>query len=318
MQQATQADDGLVMRLLEEALARPKDERQAYLRAECAGDSKLFDQVCKYLDWQERMGDFLLEPLFAPPDEEQPFQPGEILIHRFRIVREVARGGMGIVWEAFDEKLDRRVAIKFAKAGFGGQLSPEVRHARDVSHPNVCKIFEIHTGTTTQGEVDFIVMEFVEGETLSARLQREPLAKKERLRCRPPAVRRCFRSPPQPCHSRRSKEQQRYPDDRTGWLGPPRHHGFRLGTETECCRPPCSGRTSDRDTGVHGTRVVEGREALGNIRYLCPWRGAVGNCFRADARRSRCDIGHIGLGRTSGLETAAGIRQMGLHCRSLS
>ena len=85
----------------------------------------------------------------------------------------------GIVWEALDEKLDRRVALKCAKAGFGKQLPPEVRNAREISHPNVCKIFEIHTASTVDGEIDFISMEFLEGETLSERIRRAPLTERE-------------------------------------------------------------------------------------------------------------------------------------------
>ena len=86
---------------------------------------------------------------------------------------------MGIVWEAVDEKLERRVALKCAKAGFGKQLPPEVRNAREISHPNVCKIFEIHTASTPRGDVDFISMEFLEGETLADRLRHAPLSKLE-------------------------------------------------------------------------------------------------------------------------------------------
>ena len=101
------------------------------------------------------------------------FIPDELIGGRFRILREVAHGGMGIVYEAVDEKLDRHIAIKCAKRGFGQWLSPEVRHAREVSHPNVCKIFEIHTASTAQGKRDFITMEYLDGETLTARLSRD-------------------------------------------------------------------------------------------------------------------------------------------------
>jgi tetratricopeptide (TPR) repeat protein len=67
------------------------------------------------------------------------------------------------------------VALKCAKSGFGKQLPPEVRNAREISHPNVCKIFEIHTASTAAGEIDFISMEFIEGETLADRIRRGPI-----------------------------------------------------------------------------------------------------------------------------------------------
>ncbi len=158
------------MTLVEEALRHPEDEREGYLRRACHANSRLFNEAWSYVQWEKRMQRFLLDPLQPPAESKLPFQPGQILINRFRIVREVAQGGMGIVWEAIDQKLDRRVALKCAKAGFGTHLPPEVRNAREISHPNVCKIFEIHTASTPDGEIDFISMEFLEGETLAERV----------------------------------------------------------------------------------------------------------------------------------------------------
>jgi eukaryotic-like serine/threonine-protein kinase len=172
-------DDDVVMNLVDLALARPPDERQAYLRSACSGDTDLLTQVQNYVEWEQRMNGFLLDPLYPPASFDHPFQPGELLEERFRIVREVAQGGMGIVYEAQDEKLERRIALKCAKLGFRKRLPPEVRHATEVSHPNVCKIFEIHTASTPQGEIDFLTMEFLEGETLAERLQHEPLPQKD-------------------------------------------------------------------------------------------------------------------------------------------
>jgi tetratricopeptide (TPR) repeat protein len=172
-------DDDLVMSLVEQALARPPDEREAYIESACAGNGELLGQVRSYVYSEQRMQGFLLEPLNPPGEPEHPFQPGEVLEARFRIVREVARGGMGIVYEAVDEKLERRIAIKCAKAGFRKRLPPEVRNASEISHPNVCKIFEIHTAPTAQGEIDFITMEFLDGETLAERLQRGQLPKED-------------------------------------------------------------------------------------------------------------------------------------------
>jgi tetratricopeptide (TPR) repeat protein len=165
-------DDELVMSLVEKALAQPLDEREYYLQSACGGNTELFSQVWSYVESEQRMHGFLMEPLCPPAVPEHPFEPGEVLEGRFLIVREVARGGMGIVYEARDEKLERRIAIKCAKTGFGKRLPPEVRHASEISHPNVCKIFEIHTVPTAHGEIDFITMEFLDGETLSERLHR--------------------------------------------------------------------------------------------------------------------------------------------------
>jgi len=166
-----QLDDDLVMNLVELALAQPDADRESYLRNACGENPALFRQTWHYVQWERRMNGFLLEPLYALNATENPFEAGELVMERFRIVREIARGGMGIVYEAFDHKLDRRIAIKCAKAGFRKRLPPEVRHASEISHPNVCKIFEIHTASKHQGDIDFLTMEFLEGETLAERLK---------------------------------------------------------------------------------------------------------------------------------------------------
>src|SRR3989442_825787 len=173
-------DDDLVMSLVDLALARPSGERETYLRSACPADPELLDQVRKYVEWDERMDGFLVDPLYCILFEYH-FEPGDVLDGRFRIVREVAQGGMGVVYEAWDEKIERRIAVKCAKAGFGKRLPPEVRNARDITHPNVCKIFEIHTAATEQGEIDFLAMEFLDGETLAERLHRGPLPKEEAI-----------------------------------------------------------------------------------------------------------------------------------------
>ena len=126
-------DDELVMNLVDLALSRPPDQRETYLRAACGDDTELFDQTWTYVKWEERMRGFLLDPLFPAPSLEHPFEPGELLDGRFRIVREIAQGGMGVVYEAVDEKLQRRIALKCAKTGFGKRLPPEVRNASDIS-----------------------------------------------------------------------------------------------------------------------------------------------------------------------------------------
>ncbi|HYZ87143.1 MAG TPA: protein kinase, partial [Bryobacteraceae bacterium] len=167
------------MSLVELALSRPPEERKECLRLACAGNTDLFTLTWNYVEAEERMQGFLLDPLYSPNIDEHIFEPGELLLGRFRIRSEVARGGMGVVYEAFDEKLHRRIALKAARAGFGTRLPPEVRNASEISHPNVCKIFEIHTARTPKGDVDFLTMEFLDGETLAERLQRQPLLESE-------------------------------------------------------------------------------------------------------------------------------------------
>ena len=167
-------DDELVMGLVELALQQPQATREAWLRTASGGDPELFDQAWDYVQWNHRMENFLLEPMYSG-QQERHFSPGDFLAGRFLIVREVASGGMGIVYEARDQRLGRRIALKCARSGFNRRLPPEVRHASEISHPNVCRIFEIHTASTPDGEIDFFTMEFLEGDTLRARLKSGPL-----------------------------------------------------------------------------------------------------------------------------------------------
>ena len=96
------------------------------------------------------------------------FVPGAMLLERYRVVGLLGRGGMGEVYRAEDLKLGQVVALKFLPPGIAGddaalaRFHREVRIARQVSHPNVCRVFDI-------GEVDgqvFLSMEFIDGEDL--------------------------------------------------------------------------------------------------------------------------------------------------------
>ena len=167
------------MGLVDLALACSPEDRQPYVRGACGQDSHLFEEVWKYVEWEERMQGFLLDPLLPAPRLTRDFDPGEVLEGRFRILRKVGEGGMGVVYEAWDQRLERRIALKCAKPGFRKRLPPEVRNASTIAHPNVCKIFEIHTAATDEGEIDFITMEFLAGETLAERLRRGRVPEKE-------------------------------------------------------------------------------------------------------------------------------------------
>jgi serine/threonine protein kinase/Flp pilus assembly protein TadD len=113
--------------------------------------------------------------------QDAAFSPGEVVADRFRIVRKVGEGGMGIVYEAVDLKLGERRALKFAKARYSGQIPPEARSALRVTHDNICRIYEIHTAEGGTPSVDFISMEFIEGETLQDRCARGPVSQAEAL-----------------------------------------------------------------------------------------------------------------------------------------
>ena len=130
------------------------------------------------------MGGFMRDPLVALIDMEaldRPFKPDQLVADRFEIIREVGDGGMGVVYEAYDRKRQQRIAIKCAKLGYE-RLSPELRGALKVRHPNVCLVNEIHTAATDLGELDFLTMEFLDGETLLSRLSRGKLEHAEALK----------------------------------------------------------------------------------------------------------------------------------------
>jgi serine/threonine-protein kinase len=170
--QETEHDERF-MTLLEAALGLPSSQREEFLRNACRSDPELFRALRQQILWEERMGDFLLDPLLPRHDVERPFQAGELVAGRFRIIREVAEGGMGLVYEAIDERLEQRRAIKCAKPGFQRRLPPEARSAMRVTHDNICRIYEIHSAETDRGPIDFLSMEYVDGETLADRIKRE-------------------------------------------------------------------------------------------------------------------------------------------------
>jgi serine/threonine protein kinase len=165
--------DTRFMTLLEGAISMPSADREAFLRSACRDDLELLASVEQQLQWEERMGSFLLDPLVLRRDVSHPFEPGDTINDRFRILRELGEGGMGVIYEAMDERLDHRCAVKCAKPGFQRRLPPEARAAIQVTHDNVCRVYEIHTAETARGPVDFLSMEYVEGETLADLLSRQ-------------------------------------------------------------------------------------------------------------------------------------------------
>jgi serine/threonine protein kinase/Tol biopolymer transport system component len=160
---------GEVKAVLAEALELPAGERSALLDLRCGGNPALRREIEALLSASDGPGFLDSEPQLSGP----VMTPGEVL-GPYRIEKKLAEGGMGEVYQAFDSRLDRRVAIKVLPARLSRETSALIRFEREakalaaLSHPNILAIFDVgrHGGTA------FAVTELLTGSTLRQRLHR--------------------------------------------------------------------------------------------------------------------------------------------------
>jgi serine/threonine protein kinase/tetratricopeptide (TPR) repeat protein len=168
-------------RLFTDALHVPGEARAARLARACGTDEQLQRDVLSLLAAAESSGDFLERPAFeqlgrAMAADGRSLRPGERL-GTYTVRELLGAGGVGEVWRATDERLDRDVAIKLLLPHLSGdpqrtrRFAEEARTAGSLNHPNILSVYDIGE----HGGVPFIVSEYVGGESLRTRLTRGPL-----------------------------------------------------------------------------------------------------------------------------------------------
>ncbi|HWN71937.1 MAG TPA: serine/threonine-protein kinase, partial [Haliangium sp.] len=176
-------------------------ERDRYLAAMCE-DEDVCREVRDLLDADGQAERFLAKAAVHVPDPGTlvgpTLAPGMVLSERFRLVRFLADGGMGEVYEAQDLELGDRVAVKIVRPEVALdravmlRFRREVHLARQVTHPSVCRCFDIfrHVPATSAaagaerepGPITFLTMELIQGETLAKLLEREgPMSTEQAL-----------------------------------------------------------------------------------------------------------------------------------------
>ncbi|XVV11789.1 protein kinase domain-containing protein [Actinoplanes sp. CA-131856] len=105
----------------------------------------------------------------------------ETLGGRYKLLGELGRGGMAVVWRARDEVLGRRVAVKVLAARFAGdpqsraRIRDEARAAATLSHPNIAQVYDFGEASETGTPLPYVVMELINGPTLQQRVASGPL-----------------------------------------------------------------------------------------------------------------------------------------------
>jgi len=178
----------LAYAIYEAAAPLAEPERSQYVHA-AAPDEEIAGKVLAMLEEMEATADSgaFRQPAYSedPAASVPPMtlSPGA-KIGSYQVLERLGSGGMGEVYLAYDPRLDRRVAIKLLPAHLAAdavareRLRREALAAAALDHPFICKIFEIGED---QGTL-FIVMEYITGETLYARLCAGPLPRSEALR----------------------------------------------------------------------------------------------------------------------------------------
>ncbi|MGE5214814.1 MAG: protein kinase domain-containing protein [Nitrospirota bacterium] len=165
-----------VIDLFQSALERTPEERAAFLDESCHDDQDMRREVESLLTSHERAENFIEVPAFEAAPEFAPNDSTDALIGKsighYRIESLIGVGGMGEVYLARDERLGRKVALKFLPDSLTteepqlSRFKNEARTASALNHPNILTVYEIGV----EKDVQFIATEFIEGVTLRAAL----------------------------------------------------------------------------------------------------------------------------------------------------
>ena len=169
-----------ISKLYHEAHARTPQEREVFLRTQCAGDDELYVEVASLLEAHEKAEEYLSTPALEVEARALASEPSASLslrqIAHYEILALLGVGGMGEVWLAQDTHLARKVALKVLPALFMTdtvrvrRFEQEAKATSALNHPNIVTIHEI-------GEfenIHYMVTEYVAGETLRQRMMAAP------------------------------------------------------------------------------------------------------------------------------------------------
>jgi serine/threonine protein kinase/Tol biopolymer transport system component len=181
-----------IERLFHDALARPLEERAAFLDHSCAGDESLRREVNALLDSPATANRFLDRDALEVAADLVSVSNMPVLSGRrlgvYQLQERIGSGGMGDVYRAHDTRLGRDVAIKILPHGFSADPNRQARFEREarvlaaLNHSNIGAVYGFEEGLTESGEtVRGIVLELIEGEMLSERIRRGPLTIGEAL-----------------------------------------------------------------------------------------------------------------------------------------
>jgi serine/threonine-protein kinase len=170
-----------IKNVFQSALGSDPGHRAAFLDEPCAGDGELRREVESLLEAHEQAGSFIQVPAVEVAaeviaDEQAKMGTGQSL-GPYQIVSHLGAGGRGEVYLAEDSRLGRKVALKLLPDYFTmdhervRRFKQEARAASALSHPNVATIYEIGEAEGTT----YIAMEYVEGQTLDAKVAERPL-----------------------------------------------------------------------------------------------------------------------------------------------
>jgi eukaryotic-like serine/threonine-protein kinase len=158
---------------------QPPADRLSALADLCGDDHELEAEVKRLLAQHEEMGGFLESTPSGAGPADFLLAKGEVLAGRYRVLELLGTGGMGEVYEVEDRELGERIALKVIRqetpfdSGVLDRLRREVQLARRVTHPNVCRVFDLGHHEQQGRDYIFLTMELIKGETLSSRLKRK-------------------------------------------------------------------------------------------------------------------------------------------------
>ncbi len=167
--------------ILDEASGQPRDVWPAFVAAACGDDDELRKEVHSLLAYHGQEPEIVGRPVFDVNTEDPRIGTR---IGNYRILRQLGRGGMGVVYLATrEEDFSQRVAIKLIQRGLGSaeriaRFHEERQILADLDHPAIARLFD---GGTTDDDLPFLVMELVEGKPIDAYCDNQRLDVHRRL-----------------------------------------------------------------------------------------------------------------------------------------